>query len=115
MRSFINSVKQINSYIGSLIDRRHGMAQSVAMNSLYSRAHGRRFALCSSSPPAGRAPSRRVRRIPQPPGHGGFHGFPVFWPVERETVYIEREVVREVPAEPTPAPAPPRRRRASPM
>ena len=47
-------------------------------------------------------------RIPQPPPrHGGFHGFPMYWPVEQETVIIEREVIREVPAEPAPAPVPP--------
>ena len=47
-------------------------------------------------------------RIPQPGNGGGFHfAVPFYWPVERETVYIEREVIREVPAEPAAAPEPP--------
>ena len=59
---------------------------------------------------AGGASARDVGgvRIPQPGNGGGFHfAVPFYWPVERETVYIEREVIREVPAEPAPPPEPP--------
>ena len=47
-------------------------------------------------------------RIPQPPqGHGFHFAVPFYYPVEREVVYVEREVIREVPVEPAPPPEPP--------
>ena len=47
-------------------------------------------------------------RSPPPPAPrgGGFHSFP-FFPLEREVVYVEREVIREVAVEPAAPPAPP--------
>jgi hypothetical protein len=59
----------------------------------------------AQSLPAGgyRSPPPRVHG-----GGGGFHGFPgAFFPIESQVVYVEREVIREVPVAPAAPPSPP--------
>lgn len=69
--------------------------------------------LAASGAGAQSLPPGGFRSPPPPAPHGGFHGFPgAFFPIENDVVYVDREVIREVPvaAPAPPAPPPPPRK-----